>query len=156
MRFTDDLGARWLSAVLVAALAVSLGGGIALARAQQADKPAAPVEAPEASSEQGSAAPPEAAPAKRPVRYFKLFADNWNWTPDVIRVKRGTHVVLTLWAERATRSFKLDAYKLNVLMPQEEEVKVEFDADQKGEFPWRCGRPCGNGCAKMRGTLIVD
>lgn len=103
------------------------------------------------------AAPQAQAPAaKRAVRHFSLFADNWSWTPDVIRVKQGAHVVLKLKAFRASRSFELKAYKLNVLIPQDDEVTVEFDADQKGEFPFRCGRPCGDGCAKMRGTFIVD
>ncbi len=98
----------------------------------------------------------QAPAAKRPVRYFKVYADNWQWDPDTIKVKEGTHVVLKLHAFRATRSFELKAYKLNVSMPQDQDVTVEFDADRKGKFPWKCGRPCGDGCAKMRGTFVVD
>jgi heme/copper-type cytochrome/quinol oxidase subunit 2 len=133
----------------VLAIALCLGGGGAIA-AQQGAPPAAPPEAPD------EAAPAAVAPAKRVVRTFKVYADNWSWTPDTIRVKQGDHVVLKLYAYRASRSFLLKGYKLDVHMPQDQEITAEFDADRKGEFPFRCGRPCGNGCAKMRGTLFVD
>ncbi len=154
------LRARWLIgavAVLVCAFVLSQGA----ARTARAEEPATtpavdtqgkPAQAPE----EGNAPEPGVPAGKRPVRYFRLVADNWSWTPDVIRVKRGTHVVLKLYAYRATRSFDLKAYKLKVSMPQEQEITAEFDADTPGTFPWRCGRPCGDGCAKMRGTLIVD
>jgi heme/copper-type cytochrome/quinol oxidase subunit 2 len=110
--------------------------------------PEAPPEAPDAA--------PATAPAKQVVRTFKVYADNWNWMPDTMRVKQGDHVVLKLYAYRASRSFVLKAYKLDVHMPQDQEVTAEFDATTKGEFPYKCGRPCGNGCAKLRGTLIVE
>ncbi len=129
------------------AVALSAGGGAALAWQQVTPPPEAP-EAPEAPT-----APPK---AKKMVRTFKVYADNWSWSPDTIRVKQGDHVILKLHAYRATRSFVLKAYKLDVHMPQDEDVTAEFDADQKGEFPFKCGRPCGNGCAKMRGTLVVE
>lgn len=131
------------------ALAVAVGAGLWLgvpSRAMAQESP--PTALPDSVA--------TGAEAKRPVRYFKLFGDNWAWEPDTIRVKKGTHVVLTVKAFRATRSFKLKAYDLDVLVPQDEEVKIEFDADQAGKFPFRCGRPCGDGCAKLRGTLIVD
>ncbi len=129
------------------ALALSVPGWGAIAAQQVTPPPEAP-SAPEAAT--------TAAPAKRVVRTFKVYADNWSWSPDTIRVKQGDHVVLKLHAYRATRSFYLKGYKLDVHMPQDQDVTAEFDADQKGEFPFKCGRPCGNGCAKMRGTLIVE
>lgn len=118
--------------------------------------PAVPGTAPAAAPAAAPATPPAAAPAKRVVRTFKLYADNWNWTPDAINVKQGDHVILKLHAYRASRSFVLKGYKIDKAMPQDEDVVVEFDADKAGEFPWKCGRPCGNGCAKMRGKLIVE
>jgi heme/copper-type cytochrome/quinol oxidase subunit 2 len=132
-------------------LAVTLWifGGGAPALAEPTAPPPVPPAAPDA-------APPALEPAKRVVRTFKVYADNWNWTPETLHVKQGDHVVLKLFAYRASRSFVLKAYRLDVHMPQDEEITVEFDADKKGEFPWRCGRPCGNGCAKLRGTLFVE
>ena len=46
-------------------------------------------------------------------------------------------------------------YNLKVLIPQGETTVVEFDAKHVGTFKWKCGRPCGDGCPKMRGKLIV-
>ncbi len=129
------------------AIVLSLGGGVAMAWQQVTPPPEAP-DAPET-----AVAAPQ---AKKVVRTFKVYADNWEWSPETIRVKQGEHVVLKLHAYRATRSFVLKAYKLDVHMPQDQDITVEFDADKKGEFPFKCGRPCGNGCAKLRGTLVVE
>lgn len=126
---------------------VALCGGAALAW-QQITPPPEPAGAADA--------PVIAAPAKKAVRTFKVYADNWEWSPDTIRVKKGDHVVLKLHAYRATRSFVLKGYNLDVHMPQDQDVTAEFDADKAGEFSFKCGRPCGNGCAKLRGTLIVE
>jgi heme/copper-type cytochrome/quinol oxidase subunit 2 len=115
-----------------------------------------PAAAPAAPAEEAPPAPPQEIRAKRLVRTFKIFVDNRSWTPDTIRVKKGDHVVLKLHAYQASRSFVLKGYKIDKPLPQDEDVTVEFDADKTGEFPWKCGRPCGNNCAKLRGTLFVD
>lgn len=140
---------------LVAAAALGLGvwlcGDASSLRAQTPPPPAAPA-VPELKEEPA----PPAAPAKRTVRTFQIYGDNWEFVPNTIRVRKGDHVVLKLHAYRATRSFVLKGYKIDVPMPQDEDVKTEFDADVAGEFPFKCGRPCGNGCAKLRGKLIVE
>lgn len=97
----------------------------------------------------------EPAPAERPVKTIKLYVEKWKWSPDQIRVPKGTHVVLTIESFDGSRKFELKEYGLSVKLPRGETVKVEFDADRVGEFRWRCARPCGDGCAKLRGTLIV-
>lgn len=99
-----------------------------------------------------------ASPAQdeRPVKQIKMVAENWKWTPDVIRVKLGTRVVIDFDSYDASHSFVLKAYKIKVPLPEGKHGKVEFVADKAGEFTWRCGRPCGDGCAKMRGKLIVE
>lgn len=93
--------------------------------------------------------------ATRPVREFNLFAKEWTWEPENLRVKQGSHVVLHIESLDGARSFLLKAYRLKVPLPEGERVTVEFDADQAGTFEFKCGRPCGNGCAKLRGTLTV-
>jgi len=95
------------------------------------------------------------AKAKAPVKKVKMYARNWSWTPDQIRVKVGTRVIIDFVSEDASHAFMLKAYKIKVNLPQDRRARVEFVADKVGEFPWRCSRPCGNGCAKMRGKLIV-
>jgi heme/copper-type cytochrome/quinol oxidase subunit 2 len=125
---------RWGALVLMAGLTL-LGG----ARAEETAPP--------------PAAPPAAAP--RPVREFNLFVKEWAWEPSTLRVAKGSHVVLHIESLDALRSFSLKDYGVKAPLPENERVTVEFDADKEGAFEFKCGRPCGNGCAKLRGTLTV-
>ena len=90
-----------------------------------------------------------------PVKRVKMWARNWKWTPDSIRVKKGTRVIIDFRSQDASHGFQLKAYKIKVNLPQDTKGQVEFIADKAGTFKWRCSRPCGNGCAKMVGTLLV-
>jgi heme/copper-type cytochrome/quinol oxidase subunit 2 len=113
------------------------------------EEPAAPAaEAPAA----------EQAPAaeEAPVKFIKLYVQEWKWTPSEIRVPLGTKVRIEAFSYDSSRRFDLKAYKLKVALPQDEPVTFEFVADKAGKFRWKCGRPCGNGCAKLTGTLIVE
>ena len=91
-----------------------------------------------------------------PVKKIKLYVENWKFIPNVIRVKQGTKVVIDFVSRDASHSFVLKGYKLKVPLPEGKTGKVEFVADKVGTFGWRCGRPCGNGCPKMTGKLIVE
>jgi heme/copper-type cytochrome/quinol oxidase subunit 2 len=105
----------------------------------------------------GSAGPrAEDEPQGPPVKEIKMYAENWKWTPDVIRVEQGTQVVIVIDNVDASHRFDLKEYKLKVALPQDKTTTIEFIADKPGEFRWRCGRPCGDGCPKMVGTLVVS
>jgi cytochrome c oxidase subunit 2 len=90
-----------------------------------------------------------------PVLELRIYAGNWSWEPNVIRVRKGSRVILRIENRDAPHSFVLKGYRLKVPLPQDKTTTVEFIADKAGSFAWRCGRPCGNGCSKMRGTLEV-
>ena len=93
---------------------------------------------------------------KAPVKKIKMYAENWKFIPNVIRVKQGTRVVIDFVSRDASHSFVLKGYKIKVPLPEGKTGHVEFVADEVGTFRWRCGRPCGNGCPKMTGKLIVE
>ena len=100
--------------------------------------------------------PDETAVAEEtPVKKVKMYGRNWKWTPAEIRVKKGTRVIIDFVSEDANHGFELKAYKIKINLPQDKRGQVEFIADKVGTFRWRCSRPCGNGCAKMTGKLIV-
>jgi cytochrome c oxidase subunit 2 len=92
----------------------------------------------------------------QPVKQIKMYVEQWKWSPSVIRVPQGTRLRIEMLSYDASRRFDLKAYKLKVRLPEGKPVTVEFVADKKGEFRWRCGRPCGDGCAKLVGKLIVE
>jgi len=98
----------------------------------------------------------EGASEKIPVKQIKMRVENWKWTPSTIRVKQGTRLEIDVKSYDASHSFVLKGYGLKVALPEDSENRIEFVADKPGEFKWKCGRPCGNGCAKMRGLLIVE
>jgi cytochrome c oxidase subunit 2 len=105
---------------------------------------------------------PDAAPAaaedgQQPQKkLIKMFAENWNWHPNVIRVAQGTHLTIIVENVDSPHVFLLKPYKLKVRLSEDEKTTIEFVADKVGTFTWRCGRPCGNGCPKMTGKLIVE
>lgn len=91
-----------------------------------------------------------------PPRLIKMWAENWKWTPKVIRVPQGTRLRIEVESFDAPHSFVLKPYGLKVPLPEGKKTEIEFIADRKGTFRWRCGRPCGDGCPKMTGKLIVE
>ena len=98
---------------------------------------------------------PETPEKEIPTKTINLDVENWKWTPNRIRVHQGTKVVLKIFSYDATHRFDLKAYGLKVPLPQDKTTRVEFVADKAGEFKWKCGRPCGNGCPKLTGKLTV-
>lgn len=90
-----------------------------------------------------------------PTKLIKMQARNWFWDPEQIRVKKGTRLVIEIESLDAPHAFQLKAFGVKVNLPQDKKTQVEFVADKVGEFSWRCSRPCGNGCPKMRGKLVV-
>lgn len=130
---------KWSVGVCV--LVLSAGAG--LADSGESEPPVAPTEETAAAAEEPR------------VKKIKMYARNWNWTPDEIRVKKGTRLSIEFVSEDANHGFELKAYKIKVNLPQDKRGQVEFVADKVGTFRWRCSRPCGNGCAKMTGTLVV-
>jgi len=121
---------------------------LGLAFSAIAAQDAAPTEEP--------AAEAETVEEERPLRRFKMTADNWAWTPNEIRVAQGTRVRIEFQSYDASHSFVLKAYGIKVALPEGKTGEVEFVADKVGKFRWKCGRPCGNGCAKMTGKLYVE
>lgn len=112
---------------------------------------AAPVAAQDAVGEKAAA--PEEGEAE--LKVIHMVAENWKFTPDEIRVKKGTVLRLEIQSYGAPHSFVLKPYRIKEPLPQNKKTTVEFVADKPGKFKWRCGRPCGDGCAKMTGKLVV-
>jgi heme/copper-type cytochrome/quinol oxidase subunit 2 len=139
----QERGLPLIGIVLTGLLLVGTVGGV-LAQEQAGEEPAAPSE-PVAEKE-----------TEQPVKHVKLYAEEWKWSPREIRVKQGTLIKIEAYSYDSSRRFDLKDYKLKVAMPQDKLVRFEFTADKKGTFKWKCGRPCGNGCAKMVGKLIVE
>ena len=134
---------RWFLAALLGLLVVCVAG------------PALAQEDPAEPGHEGCAKAEEV-DEEQPVKLIKIYVEEWKWSPDVIRVKQGTRLKLEFLSYEASRRFDLKAYRIKVALPQDKIVTYEFVADKVGEFKFRCGRPCGDGCAKLTGKLIVE
>lgn len=107
-------------------------------------------------AQEQDAAEGQAADAEQPVKKIRMYAENWKWVPNTITVKQGTLLKIEVRNIDSPHRFDQKDYGLKVALPEDETVMIEFVADKPGKFKWKCGRPCGNGCPKMRGTLIVE
>ena len=89
-------------------------------------------------------------------REFKVTAKKYDFSPSVIKVKRGDRVRLIITALDRQHGFKLEAFHVEKELPKGEAIIVEFQADQAGSFSFQCSHFCGLGHQKMKGQLIVE
>jgi cytochrome c oxidase subunit II len=98
--------------------------------------------------------------AQKPVagdhNEVRLTARKYEFSPNVIKVKRGDHIRLVITALDRIHGFKLEAFHIDQKLPEGEPVTVEFTADQAGTFPFECSHFCGLGHQKMKGQLTVE
>lgn len=85
-----------------------------------------------------------------------MTARQFEFTPEVINVKRDTHVILEIESLDVTHGFKVAKYGINVIIPEKETTTVEFYAREPGIHTFRCSRFCGIGHFGMNGKLIVE
>jgi cytochrome c oxidase subunit II len=90
------------------------------------------------------------------VQEFTVKAQKFEFSPSVIKVKRGDHVRLTVTAVDAEHGFKLDKFHIERKVPKGESVTADFTADQSGDFSFLCSHFCGMGHKNMKGRLTVE
>ncbi|MEJ2313258.1 MAG: cupredoxin domain-containing protein [Nitrospirota bacterium] len=96
-------------------------------------------------------------PGGAPTETIHITAEKYKFTPDTIRVKKGTHLVFELESLDVRHEFKLEGYDIYVKIPAKEPVKVELYASKAGEFGFGCHVGLGMHYALgMKGTLIVE
>jgi cytochrome c oxidase subunit 2 len=87
---------------------------------------------------------------------IKVTARKYEFSPDVIKAKRGDRIKLVITALDRDHGFKLETFHIDQKLPKGEAVTVEFTADQAGTFPFECSHFCGLGHKKMKGQLTVE
>ncbi len=80
----------------------------------------------------------EGMPPGAPVEMVQLKGSNCTWTPDVVTVKQGTHVMLEVEGVDWDYNFMLKDYDLRFTVPKGEKVTAEFYASKKGTFEFGC------------------
>ena len=84
-----------------------------------------------------------------------MSAYKYAFDPGDITVYEGQRVTIVITATDRKHGFKLDAFNIDVTLPQGEPTTVTFVADKVGEFPFKCSVFCGLGHSDMKGVLKV-
>jgi cytochrome c oxidase subunit II len=90
------------------------------------------------------------------VKEFDMIVKRFAFEPNVIRVSEGDRVIIHATSPDVAHSFLVPELNINERTPAGETVDIEFIADAKGEFDFRCGVPCGSGHTSMSGKIIVE
>lgn len=90
-----------------------------------------------------------------PVQKIYMSAKKYEFGPDVVRIKQGTHVIIEIESLDTTHGFEIKQFGINVRIPAKEKVKVEFYAREPGVYPFKCSHFCGTGHFRMKGKAIV-
>ncbi|MEK7658680.1 MAG: cupredoxin domain-containing protein [Patescibacteria group bacterium] len=80
---------------------------------------------------------------------FSVDAKRWQFTPDVIRVKKGQQVKIII--NNTDTIHGINLLDFNAIGDD----SIEFTADKTGEFVFRCNNFCGDGHGAMQGKIIV-
>lgn len=89
-------------------------------------------------------------------RTIMLHTSNWEFQPNVIRVKQGENVKLHLMGIEGNHGVAIPALGVNERMDKGSTKMVSIPTDKKGTFPFFCNVMCGPGHADMEGTLIIE
>jgi cytochrome c oxidase subunit 2 len=90
------------------------------------------------------------------VHEIQVTLRKYEFSPGLLRVKKGEQVRLIMTAVDHDHGFKLDDFNINRKILKGTTVIVEFTADQAGTFQFRCSSVCGLGHRSMKGTLVVE
>ena len=109
-----------------------------------------------AASQHFDAVPSGLNKATVPKVSIEMTAQRYHFTPDVIRVKRGTLVLLKVKAIDGTHGFDLAAFGIDERLEENEVKEIEFYAGKEGEYGYKCSHFCGIGHLGMTGKVVVE
>lgn len=96
------------------------------------------------------------APSVPTAKSFTITASKWAFSPNTITVKQGDTVRLRVNSIDVAHGLLIQGYNINKTINPGETVQIEFVADKKGTFNFRCSVQCGVGHLTMTGRLIVE
>jgi len=86
------------------------------------------------------------------AREIIIDAKRFEYSPDVVRIKEGEKIKLSVNNLDGEHGFSIPELGLEV----HDEKGVIFVADKKGTFGFYCHHYCGSGHSNMKGVLIVE
>jgi cytochrome c oxidase subunit II len=90
------------------------------------------------------------------VQVIKVSAKKFEFTPSVIKVKKGVPVTIELTSEDRKHGFKIKEFNVETTIKHGEPTRVTFTPDKAGVFQFHCSAFCGSGHEDMTGTIEVS
>ncbi len=95
-------------------------------------------------------------PVDGPDRIIYLKARMFSFSPDSIRVKQGEKLRIIAESIDVRHGFLMEKFNINETLEPGQKKRIDFIADEKGKFVFRCSVYCGQGHSNMRGELLVE
>lgn len=89
------------------------------------------------------------------IEEINLEAYQFGFSPELIEVKKDDIVRLVATSRDVTHGIYIKEYDINVPVKKGEIKKIEFIANQAGEFDILCSVYCGRGHHNMKAKLVV-
>lgn len=93
-----------------------------------------------------------AAPAETVI---KVVAKRFDYTPNVIKLKKGIPVVIELTTQDVVMGFSAPDFGVRSDILPEKIARVRIVPDKTGTFTFVCDIFCGAGHEEMEGTIVV-
>ena len=93
-----------------------------------------------------------AAPSEQVI---KIEAKRFDYTPNVITLKKGVPVVLELTTRDVVMGFSVPDFGVRADILPEKVARLRIVPDKTGTFTFVCDIFCGTGHEEMEGTIVV-
>lgn len=93
--------------------------------------------------------------APKPVT-IQLSAQNWSWSPGVIKVKKGQKVTVVVQSLEGMHGISIPSLGISEKLSDGGTVTFTLPTDTAGTFEFFCNVPCGPGHKEMRGQIIIS
>jgi hypothetical protein len=80
----------------------------------------------------------EGMPTNASIKKVQLKGEDCKWIPDIIRVEKGSHVILEVQSVDWDYNFRMEGYNLLFEIPKGDTITAEIYASQTGEFEFGC------------------
>jgi cytochrome c oxidase subunit 2 len=84
------------------------------------------------------------------TKVISISAQKYDYTPNIIRVKKGEHVKIILDNKDAKHGIVIPSLNLRGV------DSLEFNADKSGTYEFYCPTFCGQGHSEMKGIIVVE
>ena len=94
--------------------------------------------------------------AAPPEKLIRVVAKRFDYTPSVIKLKKGVPVVLELTTKDVVMGFSAPDFSVRADIIPEKVARIRIVPDKTGTFTFVCDIFCGTGHEQMEGTIVVE